>query len=154
MVLAVPMWAGQPTWTGASFSTTPAPAQNSWLVVGVLLHSEQFDTRREAMSREWHLKRDRKFRRSLSQAQVPFAKDDNVVQAIAPDRSDQPLRDSDSKPPPKGTSKRVAAKSLTGRSGRSATSLSFAYHAALPALSPFSFCRNLVFPAALYHHPE
>jgi putative endonuclease len=33
----------------------------------VLLHSERFRTRRQAMSREWHLKRDRKFRKRLSQ---------------------------------------------------------------------------------------
>jgi putative endonuclease len=33
----------------------------------VLLHSEWFATRREAMSREWHLKRDRKLRKSLAQ---------------------------------------------------------------------------------------
>ncbi|MGZ3269256.1 MAG: GIY-YIG nuclease family protein [Croceibacterium sp.] len=33
----------------------------------VLLHSEWFPTRREAMSREWHLKRDRKFRKALAQ---------------------------------------------------------------------------------------
>jgi len=32
----------------------------------VLLHSEWFPTRREAMSREWHLKRDRKFRKTLA----------------------------------------------------------------------------------------
>ena len=32
----------------------------------VLLHSERFATRREAMSREWHLKRDRKFRKTLA----------------------------------------------------------------------------------------
>jgi putative endonuclease len=31
----------------------------------VLLHREAFKTRPEAMSREWYLKRDRKFRRSL-----------------------------------------------------------------------------------------
>ncbi|WP_303979806.1 GIY-YIG nuclease family protein [Dongia mobilis] len=30
-----------------------------------LLYSEQYATRREAMSREWHLKRDRQFRRSV-----------------------------------------------------------------------------------------
>jgi len=36
--------------------------------VWVLLHSERFDTRQEAMSREWHLKRDRAFRRSLATA--------------------------------------------------------------------------------------
>jgi putative endonuclease len=34
--------------------------------VWVLLHSERFATRREAMSREWHLKRDRAFRRQLA----------------------------------------------------------------------------------------
>lgn len=33
----------------------------------MLLHSESFATRREAMSREWHLKRDRKFRKTLAQ---------------------------------------------------------------------------------------
>ena len=32
----------------------------------VLLHSEWFATRREAMSREWHLKRDRAFRKKLA----------------------------------------------------------------------------------------
>ena len=32
----------------------------------VLLHSEWFPTRREAMSREWHLKRDRRFRKELA----------------------------------------------------------------------------------------
>jgi putative endonuclease len=34
--------------------------------IWVLLHSEWFATRREAMSREWHLKRDRKFRKTLA----------------------------------------------------------------------------------------
>ena len=34
--------------------------------VWVLLHSENFATRREAMSREWHLKRDRAFRKTLA----------------------------------------------------------------------------------------
>jgi putative endonuclease len=33
----------------------------------VVLHSERFATRREAMSREWHLKRDRAFRKQLAQ---------------------------------------------------------------------------------------
>jgi putative endonuclease len=33
----------------------------------VLLHSEWFATRRQAMSREWHLKRDRRFRKRLAQ---------------------------------------------------------------------------------------
>jgi len=31
-----------------------------------LLHTERFDDRSAAMSREWHLKRDRAFRKSLS----------------------------------------------------------------------------------------
>jgi putative endonuclease len=31
----------------------------------ILLHSESFETRNEAMSREWHLKRDRAFRKKL-----------------------------------------------------------------------------------------
>jgi putative endonuclease len=34
----------------------------------VLLHSESFASKREAMSREWHLKRDRGFRKKLAQA--------------------------------------------------------------------------------------
>ncbi|MGO4711330.1 GIY-YIG nuclease family protein [Bradyrhizobium sp. 2TAF24] len=33
--------------------------------VWVVLHTETFATRNEAMSREWHLKRDRAFRRQL-----------------------------------------------------------------------------------------
>jgi putative endonuclease len=42
--------------------------------VWVLLHAEEFDTRNEAMSREWHLKRDRAFRRRLaSQIDAPRA---------------------------------------------------------------------------------
>lgn len=32
----------------------------------VLLHSEALPTKRAAMSREWHLKRDRKFRKRLA----------------------------------------------------------------------------------------
>jgi putative endonuclease len=32
----------------------------------VLLYAESYGTRAEAMSREWHLKRDRRFRRSLA----------------------------------------------------------------------------------------
>jgi putative endonuclease len=36
--------------------------------VWVLLYSERFASRREAMSREWHLKRDRVFRKKLAQA--------------------------------------------------------------------------------------
>jgi putative endonuclease len=34
------------------------------------LHVERFATRREAMSREWHLKRDRKLRKKLA-AKIP-----------------------------------------------------------------------------------
>lgn len=33
--------------------------------VWTLLHTEAFETRNEAMSREWHLKRDRAFRKKL-----------------------------------------------------------------------------------------
>jgi putative endonuclease len=36
--------------------------------VWILLHSERYATRSEAMSREWHLKRDRTFRRRLVQS--------------------------------------------------------------------------------------
>ncbi|HWK95179.1 MAG TPA: GIY-YIG nuclease family protein [Pseudolabrys sp.] len=32
-----------------------------------LLHSESFATKEEAMSREWHLKRERAFRKELAQ---------------------------------------------------------------------------------------
>ncbi len=35
--------------------------------VWVLLYAERYPTRREAMSREWHLKRDRRFRQRLAQ---------------------------------------------------------------------------------------
>ena len=35
--------------------------------VWVLLHTEKFRTRRHAMSREWYLKRDRRFRKQLAQ---------------------------------------------------------------------------------------
>lgn len=31
----------------------------------VILHTEEFKNRSDAMSREWHLKRDRKFRKKL-----------------------------------------------------------------------------------------
>ena len=34
--------------------------------VWVLLHTEKFRTRPQAMSREWYLKRDRKFRKALA----------------------------------------------------------------------------------------
>jgi putative endonuclease len=34
--------------------------------IWVLLHSERCASRRHAMSREWHLKRDRAFRKSLA----------------------------------------------------------------------------------------
>ncbi len=45
----------------------------------VLLHVERFASRQEAMSREWHLKRDRAFRRALAQG----ARSDSL-QAPAP----------------------------------------------------------------------
>jgi putative endonuclease len=35
-----------------------------------LLHSESFETREDAMSREWHLKRDRKFRKGVLAALI------------------------------------------------------------------------------------
>ncbi len=34
----------------------------------ILLHSENCRTKRHAMSREWHLKRDRAFRKKLAQS--------------------------------------------------------------------------------------
>lgn len=34
----------------------------------VLLYAERFDSRRDAMSREWHLKKDRAFRAIISRA--------------------------------------------------------------------------------------
>jgi len=36
--------------------------------VWVLLYAERFASRAEAMSREWHLKRDRTFRKRLAEA--------------------------------------------------------------------------------------
>ena len=39
--------------------------------VWVLLHSERCKSKRAAMSREWHLKRDRKFRKRLAQSLKP-----------------------------------------------------------------------------------
>jgi putative endonuclease len=36
-----------------------------------ILYSESFKTRSEAMSREWHLKRDRAFRKILSLNHIP-----------------------------------------------------------------------------------
>jgi len=41
--------------------------------VWVLLHSECFKNKRAAMSREWHLKRDRKFRKKLAVKLLPLA---------------------------------------------------------------------------------
>jgi putative endonuclease len=37
----------------------------------VLLYAECWPTRREAMSREWHLKRDRQFRRRVRPGDIP-----------------------------------------------------------------------------------
>lgn len=39
----------------------------------VLLHSESFATKAEAMSREWHLKRERAFRKRLAQTMLVSA---------------------------------------------------------------------------------
>ena len=39
--------------------------------IWVLLHSERCKNKRAAMSREWHLKRDRKFRKKLAQSLKP-----------------------------------------------------------------------------------
>jgi hypothetical protein len=43
------------------FFTTKAPGEGKW----VLLYSECCKTRSEAMSREWYIKHDRKFRTTL-----------------------------------------------------------------------------------------
>lgn len=39
--------------------------------VWFLLYAERFTTRHEAMSREWHLKRDRVFRKKLASSASP-----------------------------------------------------------------------------------
>jgi len=39
--------------------------------VWFLLYAERFTTRHEAMSREWHLKRDRVFRKTLASSAGP-----------------------------------------------------------------------------------
>lgn len=44
--------------TGAKFTRG-----HTW----ILLYAEQYPSRREAMAREWHLKRDRRFRKQLRQ---------------------------------------------------------------------------------------
>ncbi|MCH8188732.1 MAG: GIY-YIG nuclease family protein [Proteobacteria bacterium] len=40
----------------------------------VLLYAERHDTRGQAMSREWHLKRDRRFRKTLTPPASPAEK--------------------------------------------------------------------------------
>lgn len=45
----------------------------------VLLHTEKFRTRRQAMSREWHLKKDRKLRKRL----IASWRDNGSVRAIS-----------------------------------------------------------------------
>lgn len=42
--------------------------------VWVLVYAERYGTREEAMSREWHLKRERRFRKELADALKPPAK--------------------------------------------------------------------------------
>ncbi|MQG70543.1 MAG: GIY-YIG nuclease family protein, partial [SAR202 cluster bacterium] len=37
----------------------------------VLLYAERYNNRGEAMSREWHLKQDRRFRRRLNPTEAP-----------------------------------------------------------------------------------
>lgn len=49
----------------------------------VLIHSERFTCRRDAMSREWHLKRDRAFRRRLAaEAQARVANPPKARKAV------------------------------------------------------------------------
>jgi putative endonuclease len=45
--------------------------------VWVLLHAERFRSKRAAMRREWHLKRDRKMRRGLAGTLKPNLIDEN-----------------------------------------------------------------------------
>jgi putative endonuclease len=52
--------------TGARFTRG-----RSW----ILLHCERHATMRAAMNREWHLKRDRAFRRRLAQAMMAIRSD-------------------------------------------------------------------------------
>ena len=62
------MSAGRPTSIAGSRSTIQAAGakDNARAGLGPAAHRE-FHTRRQAMSREWHLKRDRKFRKVLAQ---------------------------------------------------------------------------------------
>lgn len=39
--------------------------------IWVLVYAERYGTREEAMSREWHLKRERRFRKALSDSLKP-----------------------------------------------------------------------------------
>ncbi len=50
--------------------------------IWTLLHSERLRTREAAMSREWNLKRDRKFRKSLAQRML-----DEAARGEKPDRA-------------------------------------------------------------------
>ena len=45
-----------------------------------IIHSERLETRQEAMSREWHLKRDRRLRRELARA---AASEETETKALA-----------------------------------------------------------------------
>jgi len=42
--------------------------------VWFLVYAERYETREEAMSREWHLKRERKFRKELADSLKPASK--------------------------------------------------------------------------------
>ena len=62
--------------TSRAVSTSTIPARGARTTRGriwTLLHSESFATRNEAMSREWHLKRERAFRKKLAMT-MPQAK--------------------------------------------------------------------------------
>ena len=65
-IIAEPTSAGRPTWKDASGNTIresePSRLEGE---NGYLLYSERCKTRSEAMSREWYIKHDRKFRTNL-----------------------------------------------------------------------------------------
>lgn len=45
----------------------------------ILIHCESYPTREQAMSREWHLKRDRAFRKALAERAKATSKTPNVA---------------------------------------------------------------------------
>ena len=61
--------------------------------IWVLLHTERFRTRPQAMSREWHLKRDRKFRKALaSQLGAPLQRTKGKPRSAKTGSSTAPVR--------------------------------------------------------------